>query len=111
MLSKKHRLEAKNFRSTYQKGKKIRGKYGMLVVQKTDNTVSKFGFVVSKKIGKAPTRNRMTRLLRAISYSAIKDFNLEEKGYNFEYVAFEFCNDFNTLKGEYYQQIKKSLQS
>jgi len=111
MLSKKNRLEAKNFRSTYQKGKKIRGKYGMLIVQKTDKSVSKFGFVVSKKIGKAPTRNRMTRLLRAISYSAIKDFNIEEKGYNFEYVAFEFCNDFNTLKDEYYSQIQKGIKS
>lgn len=110
MLSKTNRLEAKSFRYTYQKGIKIRGLYGMLVILNNNTpTPSKFGFVVSKKIGNAVTRNRMTRMLRAISYEAIKELELENKGYSFEYIAFKFAEDYNKLKKEFFEQIEKGM--
>jgi ribonuclease P protein component len=101
MLSKKYKLEAKNFRKTYQKGKKFRGEYGMLVIDNSNtSTPSKWGFVVSKKCGNAVHRNRMTRVLRAVAYDLNKELDLENKGLLLEYVAFKFCDDFNKLKEE-----------
>lgn len=107
MLSKKYRLEAKNFRKTYQKGKKFRGQYGMLIIDDTNTpTPSKWGFVVSKKCGNAVKRNRMTRVLRGVAYDLNKELDLENKGLLLEFVAFSFCDDYDKLKEEFSGKLR-----
>jgi ribonuclease P protein component len=111
MLPLRFRLNARQFKTIYNSGEKYRGEFGMLVV-KRDLAVSnpKFGFVVSKKIGNAPTRHRMTRLLRNISMEIIKEYGLQEKPYLCQYIAFKFTDSYSVLKEEYGKQILKAFE-
>ncbi len=111
MLPRKYRLPAKDFQYLYHKGFKIRGKYGMLISKENSISFPLFGFVVSKKIGDAVRRHRMTRLLRVISMQLVKELSLENVGRSFQYIAFEFCDDFNLLKDEFQSQMKESLKN
>lgn len=108
MLSKKNRLKASEIKKIYAKGLKYRGQYGMLIVQKdTENKEYTIGYMVSKKIGNAVQRNRMTRLLREISQKNLKDIY----GYNFLYVAFKYCNTYEILEEEFKQQLNNAIKS
>jgi len=109
MLPKKFRLPAEEFRGQYQKGKKVRGKYGMFVISDNEVGNPRFGFVVSKKIGNAVTRNRMTRLLRATVMDVVNEKNLSGLSKDFQYIAFEFCNKKSLLQKEMSLQIERSL--
>ena len=109
MLPKKYRLSAKDFRYVYTKGLKYRGQYGMLVVLSSTST-PRFGFVLNKKIGNAVQRHRMTRLLRVIVMELVKELDLDNYKYNFEYVAFEFCDSKEDLKVELVNQFKNILK-
>ena len=109
MLPKKFRLPAKEFGQLYKIGKKIRGKYGMLIVK--DNSVGnpRFGFVLSKKIGNAVFRHRMARLLRIIVMDIVNEENLSLLSKDFDYIAFVFCDKKNLLKDEILDQIKGAI--
>jgi len=109
MLPKKHRLPAKEFQNLYKSGFKVKGKYGMLISKLNSKSIPQFGFVVSKKIGNAVQRHRMTRLLRVISIEAVKNFDLA--GRKFQYVSFEFCDSYENLKNEFFSQIEKILEN
>jgi len=110
MLNKKYRLPVNQFPIVYKNGRKIRGKYGMLVVLKAENSPTpQFGFVVSKKIGGAVQRHRFTRILRVAVAESIREMNLENCGYIFQYVAFEFCDSKDILKKEVQNQLKEIL--
>lgn len=110
MIPLKYRLNSRQFKTIYNQGEKIKGSFGMLVVKKEMSVLNpKFGFVVSKKIGNAPTRHRMTRLLRNISLETIKKYGLEEKPYLCEYIAFKFTDSYSQLKEEYEKQILKGF--
>jgi len=111
MLPKKFRLPPKNFDRVYRNGKKVRGSYGMFVCDSNDVGNPRFGFVVSKKIGGAVTRNRMTRLLRVVVMEVVKERDLEELGMDFQYIAFSFCNEKELLKKEISSQIDRILES
>lgn len=108
MLNKKYRLPVNQFPIVYKNGKKIRGKYGMLVALKIENSPTpQFGFVVSKKIGGAVQRHRFTRILRVAVSESIKEMELDNCGYIFQYVAFESCDKKDTLKKELQNQLKE----
>jgi len=109
MLPKNYRLPAKEFQFLYKNGFKVRGKYGMLIYKANTRNFPQFGFVVSKKIGNAVARHRMTRLLRVASMDAVKEFGLDGKGVSFEYIAFVFCDEYSQLKEEFFDQVKKFL--
>jgi ribonuclease P protein component len=82
----------------------------MLVVAPYSSDITpKFGFVVSKKIGDAPDRHRMTRLLRVIVHESVDEFKLKDSGKIYQYIAFKFCNDYNTLKESFQKLLKKSI--
>lgn len=110
MLPKKYRLPAKEFQLLYKNGFRARGKYGMLISKQGTSQNPLFGFVVSKKIGNAVKRHRMTRLLRAISMEIIKELKIETKGVLFEYIAFEFCDNYASLKEELLNQTRRCLE-
>jgi len=110
MLNKKYRLPVNQFPVVYKNGRKVRGKYGMLIALKMKNTPTpQFGFVVSKKIGGAVQRHRFTRILRVAVSESIKEMDLDNCGYFFQYVAFEFCNNKDILKKEVQNQLKETL--
>lgn len=109
MLPKKYRLSAKEFRNVYGKGHKVRAKYGMLIYAPSD-LPSRFGFVINKKIGNAVQRHRMTRLLRVSFMELVKELHLDMYKYNFEYVAFEFCNSKEDLKEELKVQLSSIIK-
>lgn len=111
MLPKKYRLPAKDFQFLYKNGLKVRGQFGMLIFKSNRKDSPLFGFVVSKKVGNAVARHRMTRLLRAISMEAVKEMDLENKAVSFEYIAFIFCDDYSQLREEFFDQVKKFLKN
>ena len=82
----------------------------MLVFVKDEKLNSPLlGIVVNKKIGNAVTRHRMTRLIRNIFLETIKKEKLEQSPTLLQYIAFEFCNDYNKLSEEIGKDIKKAL--
>lgn len=110
MLNKKYRLPVNQFPVVYKSGRKIRGKYGMLIALKKEGIPTpQFGFVVSKKIGGAVQRHRFTRILRVAVSECVKEMGLDNCGYIFQYVAFEFCDSKDTLKQELQNQLKEIL--
>jgi ribonuclease P protein component len=111
MLQKRYRLPPRLFNYIYDKGRKYRNEYGMLVVAPYSSDITpKFGFVVSKKIGDAPDRHRMTRLLRVIVHESVEEFDLRDNERIYEYIAFKFCNDYNILKESFQKLLKKSIK-
>jgi ribonuclease P protein component len=111
MLQKRYRLPPRLFNYIYDKGKKFRNEYGMLIATPYSTDITpKFGFVVSKKIGDAPDRHRMTRLLRVIVHESVDEFELKDNGYIYEYIAFKFCDDYHELKKSFQKLLKKSIE-
>ncbi|HOV29948.1 MAG TPA: ribonuclease P protein component [Candidatus Dojkabacteria bacterium] len=109
MIPKRYRLPAKDFEYVYRNGKRFKGKFGMLIWYEDSSLTSPcFGFVVNKKIGNSVKRHRLTRMLRVISRDAMKEFNLDNVGVRFEYIAFCFPDSFSSLKSEFFEQIKKA---
>lgn len=67
MLGRPYRLKKnKDFKITYHKGKAVGGQYVALYYYGSGMETTRFGFSVSKKIGKAVVRNRIKRILREI---------------------------------------------
>lgn len=69
MLKSENRLtKRKEFSYVYKKGKKTSSPFVSLVYVSTKLKVSRIGFSISKKIGKAHTRNLIKRRLREIFF-------------------------------------------
>lgn len=82
----------------------------MFVCFKNEVGNPRFGFVVSKKIGGAVSRNRMTRLLRVAVMEVVNEKNLSTLGRDFQYIAFSFCEKKNLLKKEIEGQFEEILK-
>jgi len=74
MLPRENRLSKKEFQRLDKNARKFRGEYGMFVLEKYEGEISKLGFIVSKKIGNAVQRHKMTRLLRDIARKHLKNY-------------------------------------
>ncbi len=68
MLSKKYRLQKdKDFDLVFKKGRNLGSEFLFLKLRKNDLEISRFGFILSKKISKnATVRNKIKRRLREI---------------------------------------------
>lgn len=108
MLPKKYRLPPDQFPVVYKNGKKARGEYGMLIaLSKESGPTPQFGFVVSKKVGGAVQRHRLTRILRVCVMECVKEISLDNCGFHFQYIAFKFCNEKAPLKTEILNQLRE----
>lgn len=76
----------KEFRYTYRAGRSAPGRYFSLIYAKSRVPEVRIGFSVSKKIGKAVTRNRVKRRMREAVTPLIPTLR---KGYNIVLVARE----------------------
>jgi len=72
------------FKNSYNKGKKIVNKYFIFYYFKNNLEYDRIGFTVSKKVGKAVTRNRVRRKLKEIFRLNFKE---TVEGYDFVIVA------------------------
>ncbi len=107
MLPQRNKLNPIKFKSVLNQGIKIRGEYGMLVIFRDKGGSFKIGFIVSKKIGNAVARNRMTRLLREIVKKNLSELNNIEA----VYVAYKYCNNYEQLQKDLDNQIATIISS
>lgn len=122
MLQRQFRLSnTKDFDLIYRSGIKHRGKFGMLIALKPSRAKNnqsegdghremppQFGFVVSKKVGNAVVRHKLTRWLREITTSYVREFPEFALGFKFSYVAFEMPATFSDLESEYRSLLKRA---
>ena len=87
MVSKEYRLSGnKNFEKVFQEGQIIQAEtFGLAYLNRGDNEVTRFGFIVSTKVSKlAVQRNRVKRALS----EAVRFLTHQlEKGYNVVFLA------------------------
>jgi ribonuclease P protein component len=102
MLPKENRLSKKEFQKLDKNAEKFRGEYGMVVLEMYKGNTPKFGFIVSKKIGNAVQRHKMTRLLREIARENLKNV-MDIKGV---YIAYKYCDDYEKLEKDFTEHFR-----
>jgi ribonuclease P protein component len=74
VLNRSHRLlSSDDFRRVFRRGRKAPVSGGLIVFSENDVGYSRWGFVVSKGVGSAVTRNLVKRRLRAAARQIIPD--------------------------------------
>lgn len=89
-----------DFKKVYTKGKSAANRY--LVLYKFPNKESerRFGFSISKKVGKAVCRNRLRRILKEICRLNLERF---PDGYDFIFIVRQSASD------QEYRQLEKHV--
>jgi ribonuclease P protein component len=65
-------VTAGDFRSTVRTGRRVTTPHALLYVARREQSdVTRIGFIVSKSVGNAVTRNLVTRRLRAIGHGVV----------------------------------------
>jgi ribonuclease P protein component len=65
-------VTAGDFRSTVRKGRRVTTPHALLYIARREpSDVTRVGFIVSKSVGNAVTRNLVTRRLRAIGHEVV----------------------------------------
>ena len=102
MLNQLNRLKKnKEFQRVYQCKKSFIGRYLVLYLKKNDLNYSRFGFVVSKKVGKAVERNKIKRRLKEICRL---NFDRFKTGYDLIFIARI------KIKGIGYQLVEQEIE-
>lgn len=70
MRGEEYLTKKEQFNLVYTEGKFIRGRLFSIRIIPNRLDISRYGFIVSKRVGKAVVRNRVKRLLREISRQA-----------------------------------------
>lgn len=75
MLARANRLvRAEDYRSTVRRGRRSgTGNTVVYVIHRRDAGAPRFGFIVSKAVGNAVTRNTIRRRLKSVCYSLLQD--------------------------------------
>lgn len=95
------------FQNIYNLGNKYFGNYSLIFFNKNKLEYSRFGFVASKKVGKAFCRNRIKRLFREYIRLNINKINKINNNYDIIIVAKKkFGENIEDLK---YKDIEKDL--
>ena len=104
MLAKQHRLQKdKEFESVFMRGKASSGKFLFLKLKRNNLQISRFGFIIGKKISKKATvRNKIKRQLREI---VRKNLNNIKSGFDVVVVTKPGIITKN------YQEIKNDLEN
>ena len=104
MLAKQHRLQKdKEFESVFRKGKASKGKFLFLKLKRNKLQISRFGFIIGKKISKKATvRNKIKRQLREI---VRENLNNVKSGFDVVIVTKPGIINKN------YQEIKNDLEN
>lgn len=74
----------REFQRVFKKGRKIPGRYTLLFYRRNNKNYNRFGFTISKKVGKSVRRNRIKRLYFEVLRHMEQDL---QKGYDFVVVA------------------------
>ncbi|WP_346232841.1 ribonuclease P protein component [Parafrigoribacterium mesophilum] len=75
MLARTHRvIRAEEYRGTVRRGRRITSSHFVVYLRKrADDAPVRFGFIVSKTVGNAVTRNRVRRRLKAACFRLLAD--------------------------------------
>ena len=73
MLKRANRVvTGDDFRTTVRKGRRVATPHALIYIARTDaETPTRLGFIVSKAVGNAVTRNLVTRRLRSIGHEVV----------------------------------------
>lgn len=88
-----------DFKSVYSKGRSFATKILVMYYKKNNLNYNRIGFSISKKVGKAVTRNRIRRLIK----ENLKDMNDIRIGYDIILIARV------TIVESNYHEIRKNL--
>lgn len=109
MLNKERRIRSnKDFRRIYRAGKAVPGRYFVVYKKENGVGVTRFGFSISKKFGKAVIRNKRKRVLREICRKHIPGI---KKGYDIIVIARKQENQnitFKELEKDLLKTMKKA---
>ncbi|NLO89788.1 MAG: ribonuclease P protein component [Clostridia bacterium] len=108
MLKKDLRIKQNaDFRRVYRAGKAVPGKFLVLIYRENGVGITRFGFSISKKIGKAVVRNRVKRVLSEICRLHL--FEVKE-GYDIVFIGRRGVGEvsFRDLEKEFFKLIKKA---
>lgn len=101
MMNKVNGLKKnREFTKVFDKGNSVADRLLVLYTMPNSKTLTRFGFTVSKKVGKAVTRNRFKRILREICRNHNDNFKT-----GFDCVVIARPN----INGNNYQTIEKSF--
>ncbi|MFA5536156.1 MAG: ribonuclease P protein component [Bacillota bacterium] len=102
MLNQLNRLKKnQEFQRVYQHKKSFVGRYLVLYLKKNNLNYTRFGFVVSKKIGKAVERNKIKRRMKEVCRLSFDSF---AAGYDLIFVARR------KIKGISYQLVEQEIE-
>ncbi|MFO7814901.1 MAG: ribonuclease P protein component [Halanaerobiales bacterium] len=87
-------LKKKNdFNKVFNRGKSTASRYFVLYWYPNKNEINRYGFSISKRIGKAVVRNKLKRRLKEIIRKLLEDSSL--KGYDVIIIARNPVNNLN----------------
>ena len=108
MLKKYLRIRRNaDFRRVYRAGKAVPGKFLVLIFKENGVGITRFGFSISKKIGKAVVRNRVKRVLSEICRLHLNEV---KEGYDIVFIGRSSVGkgSFKDLEKEFFKLIKKA---
>ncbi len=107
MLPKNNRLKKrKEFAYIYKNGKRFNSKNLSLVVAPSKLNVTKVGFSVSNKVGKAVQRNKIKRQLRFIVRKQLNNLRIHQNFVLIAHPTIVEC-DFSKIEAEVQYLLKK----